>query len=241
MTNVYQNIKSIIDGGKKGLPVEFSKEQTNNQTNTVTLDLSLAKEEKGTSTGKEKNTDILDGVRRKDQILDGTRREKGEILDGARRENNNLTKEEVVVDNKIYAAAAPEKTVKEGVLTKDKTELTQENVIDFATSFVGNKYVYGGTNLETGVDCSGFTMEVYKTFGIELPHSSTAQSKLGTKVDSLDDALPGDLICYSKHVAIYMGDGQIVHAANSKKGIVTEPVEYGGDGKVIAIRRLFEE
>ena len=96
-------------------------------------------------------------------------------------------------------------------------------VVEYATQFVGNRYVWGGTSLTNGVDCSGFTMQVFAKYGISLPHSSKAQPSYGTKIDA-SEAQPGDLFFYGSgrsinHVAIYMGDGQIVHASNKKDGI----------------------
>ena len=109
-------------------------------------------------------------------------------------------------------------------------------VANFAVQFVGNPYKWGGTSLTNGADCSGFVMSVYANFGVSLPHSSSADRKQGYAVDSLANALPGDLICYSGHVALYIGDGNIVHASNSKTGIIISRADYK---KILAIRRIF--
>lgn len=116
----------------------------------------------------------------------------------------------------------------------DTSKPLGEQVVDYALQFVGNPYKYGGTSLTNGADCSGFTQSVYKYFGITLPR--TGQRVAGVAVASLADALPGDLIFYSGHVAIYMGDGKIVHAANTKKGICTGNATFK---KIAAIRRIF--
>jgi cell wall-associated NlpC family hydrolase len=108
-------------------------------------------------------------------------------------------------------------------------------VANFALQFVGNRYRYGGSSLTGGTDCSGFTMSVYQNFGISLPHSSRSQRGVGTAVGSLEEAQPGDLICYSGHVALYVGDGQVVHALNERKGIVTSAAAYQ---HILAIRRV---
>ena len=92
------------------------------------------------------------------------------------------------------------------------------SIVDYATQFVGNPYVWGGTSLTGGADCSGFTQSVYAQFGYSLPRTSYEQQNWGTEV-SYADAQPGDLICYGGHVAIYRGNGQIVHASNSRDGI----------------------
>jgi cell wall-associated NlpC family hydrolase len=112
-----------------------------------------------------------------------------------------------------------------------------KSVIDFATQFVGNPYVYGGTSLTNGADCSGFVMSVYANFGVSLPHSSSSLRSVGTNVGtSLSDAQPGDIICYSGHVALYIGNGQIVHASTSKTGIIVSNASYR---QILAIRRIF--
>lgn len=109
-------------------------------------------------------------------------------------------------------------------------------VAEYALQFVGNPYVYGGTSLTNGADCSGFVMSVYANFGVSLPHSSKSDRSQGYAVDGLANAQPGDLICYSGHVALYIGNGQIVHASNSKTGIIVSNADYK---KILAIRRIF--
>ncbi len=117
---------------------------------------------------------------------------------------------------------------------------TGSSVASYACQFVGNPYVWGGTSLTNGCDCSGFIVSVYAHFGVSLPHSSSALRSVGTGV-SLSSLQPGDIICYSGHCAIYIGNGQIVHASNSK------PYPAGGIKissnyayrTVLAARRIF--
>ncbi len=109
-------------------------------------------------------------------------------------------------------------------------------VAEYALQFVGNPYVYGGTSLTNGADCSGFVMSVYANFGVSLPHSSASDRSQGYAVDGLQNAEPGDLICYSGHVALYIGNGQIVHASNKKTGIIVSDANYR---KILAVRRIF--
>ena len=111
-----------------------------------------------------------------------------------------------------------------------------QSVIEYALQFVGNPYVYGGTSLTNGADCSGFVMSVYANFGVSLPHSSSGDRSQGAAVDGLANAQPGDVICYSGHVALYVGNNQIVHASTSKTGIIVSRADYK---KVLAVRRIF--
>lgn len=109
-------------------------------------------------------------------------------------------------------------------------------VANYACQFVGNPYVYGGSSLTNGADCSGFVMAVYAAFGVSLPHSSKSLRSVGYEV-STSDMQPGDIICYSGHVAIYIGNDTIVHASNKKEGIkYTSPASYK---KIICVRRIF--
>lgn len=103
-------------------------------------------------------------------------------------------------------------------MTKKKKGVTGQDVVKYAKKFVGNPYVYGGSSLTRGTDCSGFTMSVYRHFGYKLPHSSSSQASCGKRV-SWKNKQPGDLICYYGHVAIYIGNNKIVHASNPSTGI----------------------
>lgn len=109
--------------------------------------------------------------------------------------------------------------------------------VNYAMQFLGNPYVWGGTSLTNGIDCSGFTMQVYAHFGYSLPHYDVSQRSCGTAVDSLADALPGDLVFYSGHVAIYCGGGQVVHASNPRDGIKVSNANYRS---IVCIRRIIQ-
>ena len=107
-------------------------------------------------------------------------------------------------------------------------------IVDYACQFIGNPYVWGGTSLTNGADCSGFIKSVYANFGISLPHSSVALQRAGSEV-SYENAQPGDIVCYAGHVAIYMGGGQIVHASSPSTGIKTGSATYRS---IISVRRV---
>ena len=107
-------------------------------------------------------------------------------------------------------------------------------VIDYACQFIGNPYVWGGTSLTEGADCSGFVQSVYAHFGISLPRTSSAMRSAGYAV-SYEDAQPGDLILYNGHVGLYMGDGNIVNAMNEEKGIGICSATYTD---IVAVRRV---
>lgn len=107
--------------------------------------------------------------------------------------------------------------------SSDGSSSTGSSLVQYALQFVGNRYAWGGTSLTNGVDCSGFTMQVYAHYGISLPHHAASQPGYGTRVSS-SEAKPGDLFFYSNgdginHVAIYIGNGQVVHASNPRTGI----------------------
>lgn len=108
------------------------------------------------------------------------------------------------------------------------------SIVSYASQFVGNRYVYGGTSLTNGCDCSGFVMSVFAQFGVSLPHSSSAIRSCGTGV-SVSDMQPGDVVCYSGHVGIYAGNGKIVNALNSRAGITYTNVNYA---PIVAVRRM---
>ena len=122
--------------------------------------------------------------------------------------------------------------------TREESNEKGQEVAEFALQFVGNPYVWGGVSLTDGCDCSGFVMSIYKEFGFELTHSTEIDQTEGEAVETIEGAEAGDIICYQGHVAIYIGDGMIVHAAGEAKGIIISPACYDN---IITVRRMFTE
>lgn len=110
-----------------------------------------------------------------------------------------------------------------------------QTVAEFAQRFVGNPYVWGGTDLNRGADCSGFIGSIYRSFGYKLPRSSSELRSVGRKV-SYSQKQPGDIICYNGHVAMYIGNGKIVHASSRKTGIkISQRANYRS---IVCVRRI---
>lgn len=138
------------------------------------------------------------------------------------------TKEE---ETARLAIEAEEKRIAEEIARKQK----REDVVAYAKRFIGNPYVYGGTSLTNGTDCSGFVRGVYRHFGISLPRTSYAMRSVGYRV-SVQDMQPGDIVCYNGHVGIYAGNGKLVDAVNSSKGIC---LSNAFRDPIVAVRRIF--
>lgn len=140
--------------------------------------------------------------------------------------------------NTVKAAATVMETAEE--VTVDPSVQMREEIVNYALQFVGNPYVYGGTNPNTGADCSGFTSYILRNVaGVELPHSSAGQANQGRAV-SAEEMRPGDLICYSSggrvnHVALYIGSGQVAHASNERNGIRISNWNYRNPAKIVNV------
>ncbi len=119
--------------------------------------------------------------------------------------------------------------------TKSGDSSLGEQVVSYAQQYIGNSYRYGGSSLTSGTDCSGFVMSIYQHFGISLPHSSQALNSVGTAVSSLSEAKLGDILVYPGHCGIYIGNGKLLSALNSRKGISICSATYN---KITAIRRV---
>ena len=127
------------------------------------------------------------------------------------------------------AAEAARKAEEERKAAEEARLEMRQGIVDFALQFVGNPYVYGGTSLTNGADCSGFVMSVFAEFGYELPHVAAAQCAASEK-KSVADIEAGDLVFYGDggidHVALYIGDGKIVHASTAATGIKVSDYDY---------------
>ena len=137
-----------------------------------------------------------------------------------------------------YDDSSYEETYDDGSSGSSGSSSTGQAIADFACQYVGGPYVWGGTSLTNGADCSGFVMAVFSNFGISLPHNAAAQSGYGYAVDG-SSLQPGDLVFYGSgisHVAIYIGGGSVVHAANSNSGIIISGISWSGTP--VAYRRL---
>lgn len=130
--------------------------------------------------------------------------------------------------------------VQENVQQTETTEVSAQPasngqaIVEYACQFIGNPYVWGGTSLTDGADCSGFVQSVFAHFGISLPRTTYDQINAGVEV-SYDQAMPGDLICYDGHIGIYIGNGQIVNAQNPEQGIGISPATYT---TILSVRRI---
>lgn len=138
---------------------------------------------------------------------------------------------EVIIERQEQERAEEEKRKAEEAKRKaeEERQAKRQEVVDFALQFEGNPYVYGGTSLTNGADCSGFVMSVFKEFGYELPRVAAAQMEASTLKD-VKDIEPGDLVFYGDygidHVALYIGDGKIIHASTSATGIKISDYDY---------------
>ena len=193
---------------------ELSTDENNNSIEQTNLETSDMNDEEKSQISEEKT--VLDDVTSTDDMIPQTVDSSEEVQD-VEKENSNLQIDEN---------------------TSSLSEINGNDIANYAVQFVGNPYVYGGTNLTEGTDCSGFTQSVYSNFGVNIARDSSSQINSGANIGTnIEDALPGDLLCFNGHVGIYIGNGQMVHAANPKRGIVINDVNYDKDKTLKAIVR----
>lgn len=138
-----------------------------------------------------------------------------------------------IVGRKTLEKEVVKKSVSK-VVKKGTKEDTSKAIVSYAEKFLGNPYVWGGNSLTNGVDCSGFVKGIWAHYGVSLPRTSTAMRSVGTAV-SLSEAKAGDLVCYSGHVALYTGNGSIIHASSPSTGIIRGTANYRN---ILTIRRV---
>lgn len=193
---------------------ELSTDENNNSIEQTNLETSDMNDEEKSQISEEKT--VLDDVTSTDDMIPQTVDSSEEVQD-VEKENSNLQIDES---------------------TSSLSEINGSDIANYAVQFVGNPYVYGGTNLTEGTDCSGFTQSVYSNFGVNIARDSSSQINSGANIGTnIEDALPGDLLCFNGHVGIYIGNGQMVHAANPERGIVINDVNYDKDKTLKAIVR----
>ena len=164
--------------------------------------------------------------------------------------SEEVSRQQEVKEDAKQETTKSQETKKEETSSSKKEEKKEEtksttsssssgsSVVSYAKQFLGNPYVYGGTSLTNGCDCSGFVMGVYKHFGVSLPHSSGSMRSVGTAVDK-SNLQAGDIVCFSGHVGIYIGGNNFIHAANPSKGIIISSLsESYYKSKYICARRV---
>lgn len=188
----------------------------------------------------EQDKEVIDDVT--EEVVEEPMQEEIETIDNQISNNveqpiaEEVPSEEVNMEEAIAEVEQIISTEEETInnTTETVSDFNGNDVVNYALQFVGNPYVYGGTSLTDGTDCSGFTSGVYSNFGISLPRTSGEQRNSGDNIGTnIEDALPGDIVCFDGHVGIYIGNGQMVHAANPRKGIVINDVNYDKPVKAI--------
>ncbi|MBQ3104472.1 MAG: SH3 domain-containing protein [Lachnospiraceae bacterium] len=182
---------------------------------------------------EEEEARLREEARRREEALEAARRAE----EAARAQTESVTEaaaETAAAEAAVSGNGAAEPAPAPAPVSSE--ENYGQQVADYAMQFLGNPYVYGGTSLTNGADCSGFVMSVYAHFGVSLPHSSAADRKMGYDAGGIANAQAGDLVCYSGHVGIYIGGGQIVHASSSRTGIIVSNADYD---TILTVRRIF--
>lgn len=170
---------------------------------------------------KSENKSLKTNVNYEDKIV---------TLDSYKKQTTKKSTKKKTTTKKTKTVTTSTKKSKSANNTKVAKNTKGIQISNYAQKFVGNPYVHGGTSLTKGADCSGFTQSIYKKYGKSLPRTVSAQAKVGTKV-SFSNLQPGDLVFYSNggstptHVAIYIGNGKVIHASNPRDGIKISTVD----------------
>lgn len=228
------NLKKVVKINTASLRVRAAANENSETLTLVTEGNAYGIEEIGSGWTKIHVDDSVSGYVRNDYIiLDYTGPVAHVVTDAPANTDNS--------DNGATDSDTSEEATTEsaGITTPPSTNIGQD-IVNYALQFVGNPYVYGGTSLTNGADCSGFVMTIYADFGYSIPRTADVQGTVGTEV-SLSALAPGDLVFYDngtgsiKHVALYIGNGQVVHASSSTTGIIISNVNYKPPCKAVRI------
>ncbi len=224
------NLKKVVKINTASLRVRAAANENSETLTLVTEGNAYGIEEIGAGWTKIHVDDSISGYVRNDFI----------ILDYTGPVAHVVTDAPANTDNSGSAGTTESTTTESaGITTPPSTNIGQD-IVNYALQFVGNPYVYGGTSLTNGADCSGFVMRIYADFGYSIPRTADVQGTVGTEV-SLSALAPGDLVFYDngtgsiKHVALYIGNGQVVHASSSTTGIIISNVNYKPPCKAVRI------
>lgn len=168
--------------------------------------------------------------------------------------NSSISSNNVIVNNNVESVDLSSNVRDMSIVKQENAKIENEmrnkqklidkgeNVINYANNFVGTSYISGGNDLTKGVDCSGFTKLVYEEFGISLPRTSYEQRQSGVQISSINEAIPGDLLCFKGHVGIYMGDNKMIHASSGSGQVrIQDNLDlYFNETPLITIRRLID-
>ncbi len=229
-TYAASNLKKVVKINTASLRVRAAANENSETLTLVTEGNAYGIEEIGAGWTKIHVDDSISGYVRNDFI----------ILDYTGPVAHVVTDAPANTDNSSSAGTTESTTTESaGITTPPSTNIGQD-IVNYALQFVGNPYVYGGTSLTNGADCSGFVMRIYADFGYSIPRTADVQGTVGTEV-SLSALAPGDLVFYDngtgsiKHVALYIGNGQVVHASSSTTGIIISNVNYKPPCKAVRI------
>lgn len=218
----------------EGMKLEYQDQQTQLETMIATKKKEVSNFDTQLAKAKEEATAYAQTVALKNEEIRKTKEEEAKkaAAEAAKKaaeqqaKNTSSSKSKTSNSNNTYTGPSAEKS--------SGGSASGRAIADYGLQFVGNPYVFGGTSLTNGADCSGFIQSIYKHFGYSIPRSSTEQRSAGREV-SYSEAQPGDIICYAGHVAIYIGNGRIVHASSPSTGIKTGTATYR---TILSVRRI---
>ena len=228
----FQNARMEVESSKENLEIEQSELETTlleYEEEKTGLDATLEE----LQTVSSEYAKLISKAKQQAQVYKTQIKQQNAQI--AKLEEEARKKAEEEARKKQQQAAGSAKVDEDFIRSANGSEEGKKIAI-YACSFVGNPYVMGGTSLTNGADCSGFTQSVYAAFGYKIPRTSYQQRSAGTQV-SYQDAQPGDLICYAGHVAMYIGNGRIVHASSAKTGI---KLGYATYREILSVRRIIK-